>query len=819
MCAWQVQAQEREVEDKDDIFSMVRIDTIHIKATPYERVLENGMWKDEDKQIDYYNDITIYEISKKETGQPSAMMTSPKAAIFMLPGGGFFGHAKSDTLGLSADRPGPGNFTLGSKLAVSIDAKVYMVYYHVNNSNFIRNVVLPRMPYVCANTGNFNGKKLLEEASYKAFFDLRKILRNHYDSAAIKGIDTNNFFMIGSSAGSVLIYNSLFLSQSEIPSTITTFPKNCIPENGIIDIGHNIRTMHWPIPKMKGVVPMAGAWIYDSLKLVRDSNPQLLNTNIFMMHGTCDELISRFKGKIGFKTPSNVVVTIPPTPILSLKNGDPSNYHVEGFGSTSIYSLYSTKHSRLGYAQVDSGGHSIFQTSDLAGITGAWDYLSGNLNSIDTGSVTTNVVFNQINPFILGLKNGTLNWQTKAYTIKPTQKSSWCRDFDNTTDTCLLSLPVLSVSKVNLCNTDQQQATLANLPPNSIVTWSADGNVVINSGQGTPTINFSRISNANGNGQITAKIKRSCSSDSILISKSINTFIDQPTIPTTITFSTTQPIVSPICAQTITSTIVTSIPSGVNSTWSATGNVIIVSQTSSSVTYKRSLAIPSIGNLILSLTTICDTLTFSYPIVTHAPLGQGWTFNANPMIISNSCGVTIVSLSTETIPPSETSVFSILVNNAASLGITSMAWEFNCGTITSGPVNTWSGNNLYSEVTVMSNASSCTNIRVRPVNSCGAGSWRTQNLSLLGCSGFMMLLYPNPASTIVQVELKNEDDQQAAEQLMDLIVMDIQGQPVISRKMQFGKAELDVSRLKEGQYKVIVYTPEKPVFATINISR
>jgi hypothetical protein len=45
------------------------------------------------------------------------------------------------------------------------------------------------------------------------------------------------------------------------------------------------------------------------------------------------------------------------------------------------------------------------------------------------------------------------------------------------------------------------------------------------------------------------------------------------------------------------------------------------------------------------------------------------------------------------------------------------------------------------------------------------------------------------------------------------------GQPVINTKMQFGKAELDVSRLKEGQYKVIVYTSKEPIFGTINISR
>jgi hypothetical protein len=148
-----------------------------------------------------------------------------------------------------------------------------------------------------------------------------------------------------------------------------------------------------------------------------------------------------------------------------------------------------------------------------------------------------------------------------------------------------------------------------------------------------------------------------------------------------------------------------------------------------------------------------------------------------------------------------------------------MEWEFNCGTITSGPVNTWSGNNLYSEVTVMSSASACTNIRVRAVNSCGVGSWRTQNLSLASCIGFMMMLYPNPASTMIQVELKNEDNIEAIESLMDLMVVDIQGQPVINTKIQYGRADLDVSKLKEGQYKVIVNTSERILYGTFNISR
>jgi hypothetical protein len=56
-------AQEKEKEEAiEDILSKVTIDTIQIKATPYEKVLVNSVWKDEEKQINYYNDITIKTI-------------------------------------------------------------------------------------------------------------------------------------------------------------------------------------------------------------------------------------------------------------------------------------------------------------------------------------------------------------------------------------------------------------------------------------------------------------------------------------------------------------------------------------------------------------------------------------------------------------------------------------------------------------------------------------------------------------------------------------------------------------------------------------
>jgi hypothetical protein len=809
-------AQEKEKEEAiEDILSKVSIDTIQIKATPYEKVLVNGVWKDEEKQIDYYNDITIYEISKKETGQPSAMMTGQKPAIFMLPGGGFFDISEADTIGLSNNRPG--SFTLGTKLALSLDAKVYLLNYTTNPSRFIENVVLPINYHTCDSVSNEKGKALLLEASYKAYFDLRHILKNYRDSAVIKGIDTSNFFMIGSSAGSVLIYNLLFLAQSEIPSTIS-LKKNCNNADSIIAISNTVRNSHWPIPSFKGVVPMTGAWIYDSTLLVNNNNSNLLNTSILMLHGTCDELINRRTNKIGFKQTTINIIPLPPFIIFnrfSVLNPNPVNRYIVGLGSASIFDKFKNIHPRMRLGFVKQGGHAVFNINGQA--SGAWDFVN---DTFDT--VTTNVLLNQINPFFSGLISGNLNWNTKTFTLVPSKTTNYCRSFDNETDTiiyCSVSSAVLSVPQTKFCDSSNKFAYITNIPDDAIVTWTVPANFQIVSGQGTKTLTFKRINAINSTGNLTAKVKRECAQDSVILTRQIQSFAVNITLPTTLTFS--QPIVSPICNTAVTA-VVSNIPVGATATWSRSGNITINSQNGGIVTYSRTSAINSTGVLTLTLTTPCDTMKYNYTIVTKGNIGQGWTLSAGPLGISNICGTTIATQTVEPIPPSTTTTFSITVTNAASLYIDTLEWEFNCGYIYSSPVQTWSGSNLYSEVTVMANAlnQGCTNVRVRPRNNCATGSWRTQNLSLQNCGGgFMMMLYPNPSSTTIQVELKNEEDKESIEQTYSLMVVDIQGQPVLNTKLQYGKANIDVSNLKEGQYKVIVWVNDIPLSSTFNVSR
>lgn len=67
----------------------VKIDSVFLKATPYKQYEKDGVIYDENKKIEWYNDIVIYEISPNRDESKSSMKTVLKPAIFMLPGGDF----------------------------------------------------------------------------------------------------------------------------------------------------------------------------------------------------------------------------------------------------------------------------------------------------------------------------------------------------------------------------------------------------------------------------------------------------------------------------------------------------------------------------------------------------------------------------------------------------------------------------------------------------------------------------------------------------------------------------------------------------------
>jgi acetyl esterase/lipase len=559
-------AQEKEKEETlEDILSKVSIDTIQIKATPYEKVLVNGVWKDEEKQIDYYNDITIYEISKKETGQPSAMMTGPKPAIFMLPGGGFFQHTPEDISGQTS---------LGVRLVNEYDAICYIIKYQLPTNtdtlNLIKNSVIVRnrgtnVASNCNDVQNETGKARLEEASYKAFHDLRRLLRIEYaNKATQRGIDTNRFVLIGSSSGSVLALNTLFLQASEIPQTIT-FNKACPTGSSLvtIEIKDSVRNGYWPIPKIKGIVSMAGAWIYDSTLLVNNTPTSVYRTPIFLMHGTCDNLINRRVARIGFKRE---------TPLFNPpQNLYPASRFIKGYGSEYIFNQFRNTHDSLLYGQVWRGGHAPFLD------VGGWD--KKNIGPND------NTLMNQLLPFLNNVIEDNLSLETKAYSFNPLN-NYFCADFDQPNDTiCFQKIynpnPTYTTP---LCDNSNKTAVVEYIHPDAVYTWSVNSgaNISIEGSNVGTSIQYKRIANINKIDTLIVTITRPCAVTTTY------KYVVESKMPS----ASFTPTISPagwntICSTNKTATLL-GIPSGTPSPdWTESGNIEIVTTSGNSVTYKR----------------------------------------------------------------------------------------------------------------------------------------------------------------------------------------------------------------------------------------
>ena len=800
MCAWQVQAQEREVEEKDDIFSKVRIDTIHIKATPYERVLENGVWKDEYKQIDYYNDITIYEISKKESGQPSAMMTGPKAAIFMLPGGGFFRYAASDTIGMVPNRNG--SITLGSKLAASasIDAKVFMIFYEVNPDTLVENSVLVKSgtsAQNCKHLQNETGRARTLEASYKAFRDLRKILKvNYLDSAAHKNIDPDNFFMIGSSAGAVLVINSMFLDSTEIPSSITYRHVDCSTATTTLSIDSTIRKDYWPMPPMKGIVTMAGAWIYDSLQLVNAPTASTFSTAIYMMHGTCDELITRRAGRIGFRLKNFVTM-----------NTFPANRFVRGLGSEVIFNSFKNVHNHLAYGQVLKGGHSIFSPQSELLFNG-WDLYNNSL------SVITDTVFNKVFPFINGLKNNTLNWETRAFSWKPARESIVCNtgiDQPNST-ICFQKIynPNTDYTSV-LCDNNIKQAIVQYSHSDASYSWtiSSGANISFVGANSGTTIQYKRVANINKIDTLKVTIARPCAETKVFA------YVVQSTNAAPFTATLTPSGWDTICATNKTATL-SGLPVGTpQPVWTASplGNVEIVSFSGYSVTYKRKSNVASSGILTATFTINGCESSFNFTVATLPTLGN-WI---NTFGVVSQCDFGIVSNSPSKVPDGTNATFSTIYSNAAQNGVTNLQWSSNC--IVVNETQIWIGNDLR-EVYTITASPGCTFVQVRPQNTCGFGSWKSTGISVESCGGggWGMMLAPNPANSFIEIMLLH-DDREKILKTYAFEVIDATGNTVIKTVITGGRLQYDISSLKDGVYKAIVQTDDEFLFRTFFVGR
>jgi len=136
---------------------------------------------------------------------------------------------------------------------------------------------------------NPTSSKSGERAVYRALQDCRAAVRYFKHNSEDFHIDTNNIFLIGSSAGAFMALFNLFMNEeSERPASsfaINNFPPNLDngPDLGKLDaIETNLKNSAYP----KGIVSLWGA-LKDTLLIKSGDYGQ----NVFLVHGTADNIV------------------------------------------------------------------------------------------------------------------------------------------------------------------------------------------------------------------------------------------------------------------------------------------------------------------------------------------------------------------------------------------------------------------------------------------------------------------------------------------------------------------------------------------------
>lgn len=489
-------------------------------------------------------------------------------------------------------------------------------------------------------------------------------------------------------------------------------------------------------------------------------------------------------------------------------NAFPDNRFIRGLGSEVVFNSYKNQHNKLAYGQVIRGGHSIFSPQSEPLING-WDLLNSN------GSVITDTVYNKVYPFINGLKNNNINWETRAFTWKPARESIFCNPTaDRPTDTiCFQKIynpnPTYTTP---LCDNNNKFAIAQYIHPDAIYTWSVNSgaNISIQGSTIGTTIQYKRIANINKTDTLIVTITRPCAVTTTF------KYVVTSTIPTTSFTPTITPTGwNTICSTNKTATLL-GVPSGTPAPiWSATGNIEIVSSSGNSVTYKRKNNLQSTGILTATFSGTCGSPQFNFTVNTYPfPTLGNWT---NTFGIVSQCDVGIVTSSPSKVPNGTNATFSTIYTNALQNGVTNLLWSTNC--IIVSETQTWIGNDLREDYTITA-TSGCNIVQVRPQNICGTGSWKSTGISVEPCGGggWSMMVAPNPANSYLEISLTNEDEKKA-QQRYTLQVIAAMGNTIIKTSIAEGKQQLNISELKEGVYKAIIQTEDELLYRTFHVGR
>lgn len=618
-----LQAQEREEPTKKYI---VQVDSHFVKATPYEIIYEENREFHQTEDVEWYNNMTIYEykpLDIDESGK-AAQMQSLKATIILLSGGSFVSHSNQPNLN-------PNNTSIAQQLRLTWKLanegfNVFWINYELeqNYASKINNLIF-NSGGGCDFTENTESKARLEHASLKSFRDFR-VKINQIVSDPDNNVDMDNIFIAGESAGAVLAIYAVFLDPEEIPTSIDytdcANPSQNPPINIVtIDPTHDLRTTGYPIPAIRGIIPMAGGSLYNGI-----FNNNLSYTNnvaVNLMHGTCDELISQNFERVSYK-----FITIFPWPWTAVYNTQPIQRYPLLHGSKILYNSLIQNHNKIGFGQVINGGHAPFNTQANENLyrNGGWDvYIPTNLNAAIS---LRDPIFSNILTFVKRVKGeiGFPTWNNHAYSVFPDRPTSnaLCKE----DDLSLLNPPIDATNVT--CGSGTGTATvLPYLPYNGTgvsVVWSVSSNLQIVGSNTNFSVTYLSSSTTSSTGTLTAAI--TYNQRTVTVSKQISIVI--PSFP--------DPVPTPVGYDTVCFfdkfLTLTNLPPSASVTWASTGNIAIYGPTNqSTVSYGRINNQVSAGILTATIATPCSTRVFNYTIYTFTGTCRGGFFllvNPNP---------------------------------------------------------------------------------------------------------------------------------------------------------------------------------------------
>jgi predicted esterase len=116
----------------------------------------------------------------------------------------------------------------------------------------------------------------LKESQYKAVQDVRAAIRFISENANKFGVDKENIFLVGTSAGAITVLNAAYLNEEEVP-------KDLLAKYGRLEKKEKIR----------GIISLSGA-LYDLSYLDGDRDDDRIP--LMIVHGTEDSIVPIDKG-------------------------------------------------------------------------------------------------------------------------------------------------------------------------------------------------------------------------------------------------------------------------------------------------------------------------------------------------------------------------------------------------------------------------------------------------------------------------------------------------------------------------------------------